>query len=72
MENLLSTLEAARFLGLSKWTLAVWKKKGKIEFVRLGSRTMFIKEDLERFVKENRIEVKPVQQKIIRKRVVKQ
>ena len=50
MEQLLSVEQAAELLNISKWTLAVWKIKRKIPFIKMGKRTLFDPHDLKQFV----------------------
>jgi excisionase family DNA binding protein len=56
MENLLSVIEAAQRLGISRHTLNCWVSKRKVPFVKLGRRTLFNPDDLERIIKANTFE----------------
>ena len=52
--KLLDAKEAAKFLGISTSTLAIWRqhKKGP-KFVKVGKSVKYKLEDLEKFIKEN-------------------
>ena len=52
--NLLSVSEAAEFLRLSEHTIRAWARRGRIPTVRLGSRLLFDRADLERFIEASR------------------
>jgi excisionase family DNA binding protein len=53
--NLLTTQEAADFLRLKKNTLEVWRVQGRgPEFLKLGSRVLYDRAELERFAATNR------------------
>jgi excisionase family DNA binding protein len=58
MENLLSVVEAATRLGISKWTLISWMGKGRVPYVRLGRRVLFDPQDLAAWVEGNKVGVK--------------
>lgn len=60
MRKLLSTKEAAHYLGISRFTLDRWKSQRKIAFLRIGRRTLFDVSDLEEFIKQARVEVRDV------------
>jgi excisionase family DNA binding protein len=57
MERLLSVEQAAELLNVSKWTLAVWKIKRKIPFIKMGKRTLFDPHDLKQFVDSCKVPV---------------
>jgi len=49
--ELLSPTKSADLLGCKKNTLAIWRLKGTGPvFVRVGSRVMYAREDLEKFI----------------------
>ena len=52
--NLLSVSEAAGFLKVSEHTIRVWERQGRFPAVRLGSRVLFDRADLERFIEASR------------------
>ena len=55
MENLFSVPEAAKRLGgISPWTIYTWISKGKIERVKIGSRTMISETELVRLIELGR------------------
>ena len=45
-DQLITTEEAAKILGVSKVTLHNWKLKGKIKYYRIGTRIRFKRQDL--------------------------
>jgi excisionase family DNA binding protein len=47
---LLSVSEAAEYLRISVFTLRTWVSQRKLSFIKLGSRVLFRREDLELFV----------------------
>ena len=56
---LLTELEAASYLGITRWTLAKWRKKGLIAVVKVDpevNRAYYRRGDLERFVDELAVE----------------
>ena len=57
MNQLLSAEETAKLLGISKWTLAMWRCKRKIPYIKLGGRTLFDPEDLKLFVESCKVEM---------------
>jgi len=52
--ELLTSSEAARFLGISVGTLAVWRSTGRynLRFVKIGSRVRYRIADIEKFIQE--------------------
>lgn len=62
-EKLLSTSEAAEFLGISKHTLNSWKSQRRVPFVKLGRRTLFDPDVLADFIES--CTVKPKQSRLI-------
>jgi excisionase family DNA binding protein len=48
--------EAARALGLSHWTLRAWIRQGRLRAVRLGRRRMIEPAELERLLRQGRLE----------------
>lgn len=59
MENLLSVIDAAQRLGISRHTLNCWVSKRKVPFVKLGRRTLFNPADLDRMIKAATVEPRP-------------
>jgi excisionase family DNA binding protein len=57
-EGLLSVIEAAAYLGISRFTIYCWTSQKRIPYVKIGGRTMLLKEDLDRFISKNRVEPK--------------
>ena len=58
MDGLMNEKEVSSFLGIKAQTLSVWRmRKEKIPFVRIGRRIAYRKEDVERFLKVNTVEV---------------
>ena len=55
-DNLMSYEEAADELGISIHTMRSWVSAGRITFVKLGSRVMFLRKDLESFIQKHRVE----------------
>jgi excisionase family DNA binding protein len=58
MVNLISVVQAAERLGISKWTLISWMGKGKIGYVKLGRRCLFDPQDLAEWVAANKVIVR--------------
>lgn len=58
MNNLLSILEAARYLHISVSTLYRWVHRKEIEYIKLGSRVLFSEDYLKEFIKANTIETR--------------
>lgn len=53
MEQLLSVEQAAQRLGgLSKWTIAAWLSKGKLQRTKVGGRTMIRESELSKVITE--------------------
>jgi excisionase family DNA binding protein len=50
MQQLKGVEEAARLLGISKWTVRGYIREGKLKAVRLGRRVLVEEGELERFV----------------------
>ena len=44
--------EAADFLRVSHWTISAWLRQGKLRRVKVGSRTLIPKADLEKILQE--------------------
>lgn len=55
MRQKLSLIEAAPLLGVSPHTLRSWIRERRIAFHRLGRRIVFARDDLERFLENNRV-----------------
>lgn len=51
--TLMNVDQAAKYLGISRFTLYRWSSDRKIERIKLGSRLMFSKEYLQKFIEEN-------------------
>lgn len=55
--KLLSTKEAAEYLGVTEHTLLVWFRAHRVPGIKLGHRTLrFRREDLDAFAEEHRSE----------------
>jgi len=54
--RLLSVIEAAVYLGITKHTIYSWTSQKRIPYVKIGGRTMLLKEDLDGFISKNRVE----------------
>jgi excisionase family DNA binding protein len=52
MENLLSVKEAARQLGISKYTVEAWLSKKKLKRTKVGRRTMIRESELEKVLED--------------------
>ena len=51
MEKLFSVEEAAQLLGgLSKWTIHAWFSQGRLQRVKIGSRSMIKESELQRLI----------------------
>ncbi|MEW6386326.1 MAG: helix-turn-helix domain-containing protein [Thermodesulfobacteriota bacterium] len=57
-EGLLSVIEAARFLGISPYTLRSWISMRKVDFVKLGRRTLFRPSDLKKLIQKGLVEAR--------------
>jgi excisionase family DNA binding protein len=55
-KRLLSIIEAAHLLGISKHTLNGWVSKRQISFVKVGRRTLFDPDYLAQYVKAHTVE----------------
>ncbi len=57
-KKLLTSSQAADYLGLNPQTLHNWRFSGKnLNYVKLGSRVLYEEEELERFIERSRVEV---------------
>ena len=54
-KRLLNIKEASEYLGVKENTLYCWVSQKKIPYVKLGRRTLFDIEDLNKFIEENKI-----------------
>lgn len=52
MENYLTLKDVAARLKVTKKTLYEWRRAGKIEFVKIGTRNRITTAELERFIEE--------------------
>ena len=53
MNALISVDEAAKRLGgISKWTVHAWLSQGRLQRVKVGSRTMIRESELEKVIQE--------------------
>ncbi len=52
--RLVGAKEAAERLGLSVWTIYAWARAGRIPSIQLGARRLFVPEDVEQLILENR------------------
>ena len=55
---LISIVEGARRLGVSRFTLRAWTRQGVIPHVRLRRRVLLDPIDLEKFIAANRVEAR--------------
>ena len=55
--NLMTRVEAAKYLGLTVHTLAAWATETplRLPMIKMGSRVMYKKSDLDSFVESSRI-----------------
>jgi excisionase family DNA binding protein len=52
-EKLYSVPDAARFLGgISKWTVHAWLSQGRLQRVKIGSRTMIRESELTKVIQD--------------------
>jgi excisionase family DNA binding protein len=58
MMELLTLIEAARWIRLSPHTLRAWVFQRRIPVVRLGRRVLFRREDVETLVEKSLVEAK--------------
>lgn len=56
LKRLYSVREAARYLGISQWTVRALKSAGKLRCVRQGRRVLFDIRDLDWFIEHNKSE----------------
>jgi len=56
--ELLSSAEAARYLGIQPHTLSVWRceKRYQLPYLKIGSRVFYAKADLDRWLESRRRE----------------
>ena len=52
VENLLSVKEAAKQLGISKYTVEAWLSKKKLQRTKVGRRTMIRESELEKILED--------------------
>ena len=56
--ELMNEKDVSSFLGIRAQTLAVWRmKKEKLPFIRIGRRVAYRREDVERFLETNTVNV---------------
>ena len=48
----LSVKEAAEYLNISRYTIYAWVSQKRIPYIKVGRRTLFRKETLDRYFKE--------------------
>jgi excisionase family DNA binding protein len=58
MTELLDLIEAAHSMKVSKYTLRAWAYQRRLPVVKLGRRTLFRREDIEKFISKGVIEAK--------------
>jgi excisionase family DNA binding protein len=58
MTELLNLKEAAKRMRVSIYTLRSWSYQRKLPVVKLGRRTLFREEDIEKFINKGLIEAK--------------
>jgi len=50
--DVVDTREAAALLKLSHWTISAWLSQGKLRRIKVGSRTLIAKSDLEKLLQD--------------------
>jgi excisionase family DNA binding protein len=55
-ESLLSVEQAASKLGISPLTMRAWLRQRRVSFVRLGRRVLVDTQDINKFIRDHRIE----------------
>lgn len=50
--DVVTTKEAAELLKLSPYTIAAWLSQGKLRRIKVGSRTLIAKSDLEKLLQQ--------------------
>lgn len=50
--DVVDTREAAALLKLSHWTISAWLSQGKLRRIKVGSRTLIARSDLEKLLQE--------------------
>jgi excisionase family DNA binding protein len=56
--TMLSVAEAAARLGVSKFTVRAWLRQRRLPYYQLGRRQVLDAEDVERFLREHRVEAR--------------
>jgi len=56
ISKLLSVVEAAARMSVSRFTLRTWLRQRRIPYIRLGRRVLVDPRDLDRFIQANRVE----------------
>lgn len=54
--KLFSVREAAEYLNIAEWTLRSWISQKRIPYVKLGSRTLFDINDLNKWIESHKVE----------------
>ena len=52
LDEVVTTKEAAAMLKLSHYTISAWLTQGKLRRIKLGSRTLLAKSDLEKLLQQ--------------------
>lgn len=55
MEKLFSVKKVAEVLGVTIQSINNWKRERKIPFIKMNGRTMFIPEDIRKWLEANRV-----------------
>ncbi|MCI0552067.1 MAG: helix-turn-helix domain-containing protein [Anaerolineae bacterium] len=53
--KLFTVREAAQYLKIAEWTLRSWISQKRIPYVKLGSRTMFDVDDLNKWIDSHKV-----------------
>jgi len=56
--QLLSVVEVAAHLGVSRFTVRSWLRQARIPYVRLGRRVLLEPIEVQRFIEANRVEAR--------------
>ena len=59
MSQMFSTVEAAKVLGVSPWTIRQWSSMRKLPHYKVGRLTKFKMSDLVAFIEAGKVEVNP-------------